>query len=135
MTCLIAWLLAERTWLRKSAISMLLPWIAVGPACVLWWYAGELSGNGDLRPYLVLYAFAFVVPPLLMRLPSPYNRHGTYWTAYLAFVLGMVFDRLDHAIYALLGGLVSGHTLKHLLMGFAIALLARMLHVRRLRFR
>lgn len=134
-TSLIAWLLAERTWLRGFAAWMLLPWIVAGPASVLWWHAAELSGQGDLRPYLVLYAFAFTVPPLLMRLPSPYNRHGTYWTAYFAFVLGMVCDRLDHAIYALLGGLLSGHTLKHLLMGFAIALLARMLHLRRLRFR
>lgn len=134
-TSLIAWLIAERSWLRRSGALALLPWIAIGPASVLWWYAGELAGTGDLRPYLVLYAFAFIVPPLLMRLPSPYNRRSAYWTAYVAFVLGMVCDRLDHELFALLGGLVSGHTIKHLLMGFAIAALARMLHLRRLRFR
>lgn len=134
-TSLIGWLLAERTWLRPAGAAMLLPWVLAGPAAVVWWYAGVAEGGGDLRPYLVLYAFAFVVPPLLMRLPSPYNRRGAWWTAYLAFVAGMVCDRLDHQIFALLGGLVSGHTLKHLLMGVAIATLARMLFLRRLRFR
>lgn len=134
-TSLIAWLLAERTWLRKSGLLALLPWIAIGPASVLWWYSGELVGQGDLRPYLVLYAFAFTVPPMLMRLPSQYNRRNAYWTAYFAFVAGMLCDVMDHQIFALLGGLLSGHTLKHLLMGVAIAVLARMLHLRRLRFR
>ena len=125
----------ERSWLRKPAALALLPWIALGPACVLWWYVGELAGQGDLRPYLVLYAFAFVVPPLLMRMPSQYNRRRDYWIAYFSFALGMVCDRLDHEIFELLGGMISGHTLKHLLMGYAIAVMARMLHLRRLRFR
>lgn len=134
-TSLIAWLIAERSWLRKPAALALLPWIALGPACVLWWYIGETAGAGDLRPYLVLYAFAFLVPPLLMRMPSQYNRRSDYWAAYLAFVLGMLCDRFDHEIFELLGGMLSGHTLKHLLMGYAVAVLARMLHRRRLRFR
>jgi hypothetical protein len=130
-TTLIAWLLAERTWLRPAAATMLLPWIAVGPATVLWWY----FQNGDLRFYLLLYVFAFTVPPLLMALPSPYSRRRGYWTAYICFALGMACDRLDHQIYTWLAGTVSGHTLKHLMMGLAIAALVSMLERRRLRFR
>lgn len=134
-TALVAWLLAERARLKRGAIAMLVPWLCIGPASVLWWYAGELHGVGDLRFYLLLYVFAFLVPPLLMRLPSSYSRSGAYWTAYFCFALGMACDRLDHRIFELLGGTVGGHTLKHLLMGLAIGLLVRMLARRRLRFR
>lgn len=134
-TTLVAWLLAERTRLRAGALTMLIPWLLVGPASVLWWYAGELHGTGDLRYYLLLYGFAFVVPPLLMSLASPYSRRNGYLWAYVAFALAMICDRLDHRIFAVLDGLVSGHTLKHLLIGVALACLVRMLGRRRLRFR
>lgn len=134
-TAFIAWLVAERTRPRGGGVALLLPWIAVGPASVLWWYAGELHGAGDLRPYLLLYVFVFVATPLLLSLPTAYSRARAYWWAYLAFALGMACDRLDHAIWIWLDGWISGHTIKHLLMGLALALLVRMLGRRRLRFR
>lgn len=134
-TAFLAWLTAERTRLRGGGIALLLPWLAVGPASVLWWYAGEIHGEGDLRPYLLLYLFVFLATPLLLSLPTAYSRARAYWWAYLAFALGMACDRLDHAIWIWLDGWISGHTLKHLLMGLALALLVRMLARRRLRFR
>lgn len=130
-TTLIAWLLAERTWLRPGAAAMLLPWIALGPASVLWWY----FEGGDLRFYLLLYVFAFVVPPFLMALPSPYSRRRAWWLAYVCFVFGMACDRLDHQVFGWLAGTVSGHTLKHVFMGLAIAQIVSMIERRRLRFR
>lgn len=134
-TALIAWLITERTAPGKLAVVSLLPWIALGPACVLWWYQGQIARYGDLRPYLLLYAFVFVLTPLLLLTHSPYDRQQGYWWAYLAFCLGMAGDRLDHPIHQALGGAVSGHTLKHVFMGVAMLFLLRMLSRRRPRLR
>jgi len=43
------------------------------------------------------------------------------------YVGAMVAERLDHPIAAMLGGRVSGHTLKHLLAAAAIYVVYRML--------
>lgn len=131
-TLLLAWLCAERIPLSPGSALALLPWIALGPASVLWWHTGALDGAGDLRPYLLLYAFVFVLTPVLLLHASPYTPQAAYWQAYLAFTLGMVCDRLDHPLHAWLGGLISGHTLKHLLMGLALFFLIRLLQQRRI---
>ena len=36
------------------------------------------------------------------------------------YAFAMIFERLDHQVYALLGGWLSGHTLKHLVACLAI---------------
>lgn len=134
-TTLPALLIAERIPLSRAGPPMLYLWMLLGPASVLYWHLGELAGEGDLRPYFLLHAFMFVLPPLLIALTTPYTHNGRYIAAYLLFVLAMVCDRLDSAIFDLADGLVSGHTLKHLFMGVAIGVLAHMIAIRRLRQR
>jgi len=124
-TAYISWLIVERIRPHPGGIAMLLPWLAAGPACALWWYAGP-AGN-DLRFYLLLYGTILTLAPWLMLLRTPYDLKGRHWAAYFAFVLALICDRLDHVIHALLGGHLSGHTLKHLLAGLAVFLLANML--------
>lgn len=135
-TTMIAWLIAERTWLRASGFLAMTPWILTGPACVLWWYyIAPAPGLGDLRPYLALYVVIFLVSPLLLLLPSSYSHAKSWWLVYLFFALGMAGDALDDAVFNALNGLISGHTLKHVMMGIALGVLVRMLARRRLRFR
>lgn len=127
-TTLLAWLVAERAPLGASGRALLLAWIATGPASVLYWHWGELIGRGgDLRFYMLFYPIMFLLPPLLMRLRSTWTHRALYPLAYLAFMLGMAGDLLDKPVFELLGGSVSGHTLKHLFMGLAVALLAAMI--------
>ncbi len=45
---------------------------------------------------------------------------------FLAYVLAKIFEALDREIFSL-GGLVSGHTLKHLAAGAAAGVVVRML--------
>ena len=46
------------------------------------------------------------------------------------YAIAMIFERLDHQVYALLGGWTSGHTLKHLVAFVAIAIVYSMLRER-----
>ena len=124
-TAYISWLIVERIRPHPGGIAMLLPWLATGPGCVLWWYAGP--AGDDLRLYLLLYGTILTLAPWLMLLRTPYDLKSRHWAAYFAFVLAMICDRLDHVIHAALGGNLSGHTFKHLLAGVAVFLLAGML--------
>lgn len=129
-TTLPALLIAERIPLTRSGHLMLVLWVLTGPASVLWWQFGEIAGQGDLRSYFLLHAFMFVLPPVLIALSTPYTHNRLYVVAYLLFVLAMAGDRLDRPIFDLTGGLVSGHTLKHLLTAIAVGSLARMFAIR-----
>jgi hypothetical protein len=130
-TALPALLIAERISLDRAGRLMLFLWVLTGPATVLWWQFGEVTGRGDLRPYFMLHAFMFVLPPALLAMRTPYTGRQFYAIAYLLFVLAMAGDRLDHAVFECTHGLVSGHTMKHLLMGLAIGMLAYMFATRR----
>ncbi len=127
-TTLIALLIAERTPVGRVDMLMLFLWALAGPLAVIWWHAGP---TGDLRPYFLLHGFMFLCPPLLAGMASPYPQARSHllW-AWLLFILAMAGDRFDHAMHDLTGHLVSGHTLKHLFMGLAIAVLAHMLAIR-----
>lgn len=130
-TTLPALLIAERLALSRWGRLMILLWVLAGPTAVVWWYLGELGGRGDLRPYFMLHAFLFLLSPALLALRSPYTRSALYAVAYVVFMLAMAGDRLDQAIFDFTRGLVSGHTLKHLLTGLAIGTLAFMMAIRR----
>jgi hypothetical protein len=135
-TALLALLMTERIVIGRAGKVLLALWVLAGPASVLYWHAGELAGHGDLRPYFLIHVFMFVLPPiLLIAAPTPYTHGRLYAWAYLTFLVAMAGDRLDAAVFALTGQVVSGHTLKHLFMGLAIGLLAYMIGTRRLRHR
>ena len=54
---------------------------------------------------------------------SPYSHAGVLYAAVALYAAAIVCERLDHPINAALGGVVSGHTLKHLFAaagGYAI---------------
>jgi hypothetical protein len=80
--------------------------------------------TGDLRPYawvqftpLVLVAAILVVDS-----PAPAERRPLA-AAIVLYGLAKVFELLDPQIFAALGGLVSGHALKHLAAAAACAAL------------
>ncbi len=132
-TSLPALLIAERAPITRGAATLLGAWMLVGPASVLYWHIGELAGSSDLRPYFLLHGFMLVLPPLLIALPTPFSHRHLVGIAFVLYLLAMAGDLFDHAVFGWLGGLVSGHTLKHLLVGVATALLVRRLQIRHCR--
>jgi hypothetical protein len=92
-------------------------------ASVGWWCFTDLSGSGDLRPYLLLQALPILLIPLwqwIYRLPGADRL--AFGAALALYVVAKFAELNDHEIAALLGGL-TGHTLKHLLAAGAAALI------------
>jgi hypothetical protein len=90
--------------------------LATGLASVGWWVAAN-----DLRPYALFQAFPivlFVTGSILF--PRLYSHHSMLWVVTAGYVLAKLCEDRDREIYRALGGVVSGHTLKHLVAGAAI---------------
>lgn len=90
------------------------PLLAAGLLSVLYWYATEALGRGDLRLYaLVQFLPLLLLPVLLLSGPSACGRGG-YWAVLGFYAAAKIAELLDGWIYELLHGF-SGHSLKHLL--------------------
>jgi hypothetical protein len=97
----------------KAGLVLLGPLLAIGIASVLLWYAGERRGQGDLRLYALVQFYPMLAIPLIALLfPSRYTRSGDLVTVVALYAVAKLFELLDARIFSL-GGVVSGHTLKH----------------------
>jgi hypothetical protein len=100
--------------------SMLWPLILAGVAAVGYWHWSELQGRGDLRAYGVIQFLPMLLIPLMLimyrgkglRAPWLWGTLGTYAFAKVA-------EHFDAAIYDFTG-IVSGHSLKHVLGALAV---------------
>ncbi|MBI4756329.1 MAG: hypothetical protein HY778_13130 [Betaproteobacteria bacterium] len=82
--------------------------LVLGPLSVAWW-----RWTGNVAPYGVVQfgGMGLVVWMLFLR----GGRAGPNWAALVgAYALAKVFELQDEEVFRLSGGLVSGHTLKHL---------------------
>jgi hypothetical protein len=99
---------------------------------LLWWRSGELRGAGDLRFYGLLQGFSMVGIPLMLVLFRPrYSRSADMFFIATLYGIAKACEAADGAIDASLGGLLSGHTIKHLLGGVAALWIVVMLLRRR----
>jgi hypothetical protein len=98
--------------------------LAIGLWTVHHWSVSEELGQGDLRWYALYQGLIILVGALLLVLfPSRNGATPAFVIAVAGNVAAKVFELLDKPIYAL-GGIVSGHTLKHLSAGLAFLPLA-----------
>lgn len=105
-------ILGERVgvaWARR-----LLPWLlAAGLGSVAYWAWSESVGCGDLRAWGLMQLVPMLFAPLLLRLyPAPYGARDVLAVLGL-YVVALACDFLDRPI-AQATGIVSGHTLKHI---------------------
>ena len=108
---------------------LLLPLLVVGISSVLWWAWTESAGAGDLRFYgLVQFLPVVLIPLMLFMYPVP--RYFIWFMVALAlfYILAKVLEIVDHQVYHALGGVVSGHALKHLVAAGATACVLVMLY-------
>jgi hypothetical protein len=127
---LFAAVIAERIN-RKVGCRLLGPLVALGVASVLLWSAGERRGEGDLRLYALVQFYPLLAIPLMALLfPSPYTRGRDLLIVVALYGLAKLFEVLDARIFSL-GGVVSGHTLKHLVAALSGYWIWRMLVTRR----
>jgi hypothetical protein len=99
---------------------LLVPLLAAGLGSLLWWRSGELRGEGDLRFYGLLQGFAMVGIPLMLVLFRPrYTRTADMFFIVTLYGIAKACEAADIAIDSACGGMMSGHTIKHLLGGVA----------------
>jgi hypothetical protein len=102
---------------------MLVPLIVFGTASVIYWRVTD-----DLRPYAVAQFFPLLAIPLLLILfPARFTGAGALIAAIACYVAAKAFEEFDAAIYDVLGGVVSGHVLKHLAAAIGAWIVVRML--------
>lgn len=129
---LVAAAIAERVDL-KLGLRSLWPLLAIGVITVIYWYGTERLGRGNLIPYAAYQTWSIVVIVLLIAaFPAGRYSHGGLlgWAAGW-YGLAKVFETFDLQIYRLLGGTLSGHTIKHVLAAFAVFAIVRQLRLRR----
>lgn len=128
---LVAGAIAERVDL-KLGLRSLWPLLAVGILTTFYWYGTERLGRGNLIPYAAFQAWSvFVIVLLVVAFRVPRYTHGGLlaWAA-VWYGLAKVFEGLDLQVFRLLGGTLSGHTIKHVLASFAVFAIVRQLRLR-----
>lgn len=121
--------IAERLGVRAGLL--LLPvLLALGMGSVLYWAATEAAGRGDLRFYgFVQFYPALLIPLLLGLFPPRYSRGGDVLAVLGLYALALTAEWFDRPLFEMTG-VISGHTLKHLIAALAVYWMLRMLHLR-----
>jgi hypothetical protein len=120
MALLVA-VLAEQV--RPSLERHLVPLCLMGALSVAYW-----RWSGDLRFYVWVQLFPFLAVLLtLALLRGPFDHRGHLPQALGCYALAKAAELADARVFALTSGVVSGHTLKHLLSAGGVLFLVRML--------
>ena len=126
MAGFIGALLVDRFGSKLVGVVPLL--MALGMGSVVQWGLSEEHGQGDLRWYALYQGMVMIfAAELILMFPSRSNGTREFAIAAIANLAAKIFELLDVPIYQL-GGIVSGHTLKHLSasLGFiALVMLVR----------
>ncbi|NOT11670.1 MAG: alkaline phytoceramidase [Methylococcaceae bacterium] len=99
---------------------LLLPLLVLGVLSVVYWYWTELQGNGDLRPYALVQFMPMLLIPFMLLLGQARLANNRYrWALLGAYAAAKLAEVGDEAIYRLLG-MLSGHSIKHLLVAAGV---------------
>jgi hypothetical protein len=116
---LLALAIGDRIGMRAGRL-LLVPLIGVGIGSVIYWRLREAAGRGDLRFYALVQFFPMLaIPLMLLWFPGRYFGTAGFCCVLGWYVAAKVCELLDRQIFSL-GGIVSGHTLKHLAAGMAV---------------
>lgn len=120
---LFSLVIAERVNARIGHM-IFIPLLLAGIGSVWYWAYTESIGAGDLRPY-ALVQFLPMVLILMMLWLFPSATGGTRYMMWCLgyYLLAKVLEHFDDQVFDLLGGMVSGHSLKHLAAAAGVACL------------
>jgi hypothetical protein len=94
---------------------LLIPLLAIGIASVFWW-----KYTDDLRFYIwVQLAPLLVIPYVIAAFPGRYTHRHYLLYGVGFYAVAKAAEYYDHGFYSLTAGMVSGHSLKHLLAAAA----------------
>ncbi|UCC55221.1 MAG: ceramidase domain-containing protein [Gammaproteobacteria bacterium] len=112
--------------------ALLWPLLVVGVLSIVYWHITESAGRGDLRPYaLVQFLPMVLIPVILLLFQSRLNRSIFLWAMIAAYVVSKIAEYFDAELYAA-GGILSGHSVKHIAAAVGTLFLYMALRKRRL---
>jgi hypothetical protein len=127
---IVAAIVAERIS-AKAGLRLLIPLALLGAASVWYWRWSAARGVENLNPYgAVQFGPPLIILLIVVLFPPRYNRSEDLLVAAILYALAKVAERFDRDVFIATGGLISGHTLKHLLAAFAVLWILRMLRLR-----
>lgn len=93
--------------------------LALGIGSVIQWSISEQHGNGDLRWYALYQGLTIIFgTAMLLLFSSNSNNTRAFAVAVIGNIAAKLFELLDKPVYQI-GGIVSGHTIKHLSAGLS----------------
>jgi predicted membrane channel-forming protein YqfA (hemolysin III family) len=111
------------------ARQLFVPLLLLGPASVLYWWWTEQTGAGDLRVYALVQFGSLILIALILLLYRE-GHSGTSWLGLglALYAVAKAFEVSDRWLLETTG-IVSGHTMKHLLAAAAVGCAVVMLRV------
>ena len=95
---------------------LLIPFVLLGFVSVFYWHLFD-----DLRLYAWVQAAPLLsILVLLLLFPAPFTHKHLLFFSFVSYILAKVTEHQDKIIYAKTQGMVSGHTIKHLLAGMGV---------------
>lgn len=110
---LIAALVTERIDTRAGGL-LLVPLVLASAGTVVWWRVTEARGEGDLRAYGLAQGLPMIWIVLVISLfPGRSTRAGDFVALFLWYAAAKALEAFDGEVLRATGGIVSGHSLKH----------------------
>lgn len=104
---------------------ILWPMVFIGMFSVIYWHFSETRGTGDLRLYILVQFLPMLLIPVLLWMSDPrFTLSSGYWLMLGAYALAKGCEHFDLTIFNAFG-VISGHSLKHIMAALAVYLLLR----------
>ncbi len=98
----------------------LVPLLIFGPLAALHWRWSVEAGSEDLRLYGLVQYLGLLIVAVLHAFPSPYRAAPWIPAGIVLYALAKLVEMFDKPVFAMTGGLLSGHTGKHLVAACAL---------------
>ena len=120
----------------RIGLLALLPLVIFAIGSVIYWYWTELKGEGNLNFYGVMQFYSIIlIIWISLRFTSTYAKANDIFLIIILYGIAKVSETLDWQIFEITGETLSGHTLKHLVAGYAAYRIVVMLRKRGTEFR
>lgn len=122
-------IIADRVHANSGNGWLLLLLIVLGILSLVYWDYTEQLQRGDLRFYAFVQFYPILVLPFVFGLFPKHRYVPGRYIAWVVFWYGLskILEHFDGEVFVLSGGVVSGHTLKHLVAAVSVFVILRML--------
>lgn len=125
-----SWIIYDRIYQAKGFLLFIVLNI-LGISTVLYWIYTEQKGEGDLRWYAMVQFFPILAIPLILWFyKSSFKHEREIIPIFVFFGIAKLAENYDAQIQAWLADVISGHTLKHVLMAAAGYYIVKMIRGR-----